>query len=117
MVTGGNIRSPVWAFARQGISQSALQSMSVPAYAMHNGGTSENPDTGAIASLLNRGIGRGGSRTHREVLGSGNEGWRAGLGVRAGRGAQQVRGHVKPDHALRLLIERGHRGLRHIDRL
>jgi hypothetical protein len=31
MVTGGNIRSPVWAFAIEGISQSALQSMSVPA--------------------------------------------------------------------------------------
>src|SRR5882724_11125277 len=42
--------------------------------------------------------------------------WRAGLGVRAGPGAEQVRGQVKPDHALRLLIERGDRGLRRLYR-
>src|SRR5258705_3839884 len=85
-------------------------------YEMHDGETFENPDTGAIASLLNGGIGRGRSRIHGEVLGSGNERWRAGLGVRAGPGVEQVRGAVEPEHALRLLLRRRDRSLRRVNR-
>src|SRR5713101_658179 len=42
--------------------------------------------------------------------------WRAGLGVRAGPGAEQVRGAVEPEHALRLLIGRRDGGLRRLNR-
>src|SRR5258706_6940802 len=57
---------------------------------------------------------RGGAR--REVRGSGNERWRAGLGLRAGPGAEQVRGAIEPDHALWLPIGRRDRGLRRVNR-
>src|SRR6476646_1070807 len=83
---------------------------------MHDGATSRNPDTGAIAGLFNGGIGRGRGRTRREFLRSGNERGGASLGVRAGPGAEQVRGAVEPEHALRLLVRRRDRSLRRVNR-
>ena len=46
---------------------------------------------------------------------SGRLRWRAGLGVGAGSGAEQLRGTVEPDHARGLAIGRRDGGLRRVN--
>jgi hypothetical protein len=69
-----------------------------------------------IAKLFNGIIGAAESRIDREVLRSGNGGWRAGLGVRAARGTEQVGSAVEPNQALRLAKRRCDRCLRGVNR-